>query len=37
MGYESANTKINERIQEISERLLKKQSTEREKNEIFRI
>ncbi len=34
MGYESTNTKINERIQEISENLLKKISTEKEKNEL---
>ena len=37
MEYELANTKINERIQEISERLLKKQSTEREKNELAQL
>jgi RNA polymerase sigma-70 factor (ECF subfamily) len=37
MGYESTNTKINERIQEISERLLKKQSTERETNELAQL
>jgi RNA polymerase sigma-70 factor (ECF subfamily) len=34
MGYESTNTKINERIQEISENLLKKKSTEKERNEL---
>jgi RNA polymerase sigma-70 factor (ECF subfamily) len=34
MGYESANTKINERIQEISEKLLRNENTEREKNEL---
>ena len=34
MGYESTNTKINERIQEISERLLRKNDTERDKNEL---
>ena len=37
MGYESTNTKINERIQEISEKLLKKQNTDREKNELARL
>jgi RNA polymerase sigma-70 factor (ECF subfamily) len=37
MGYESTNTKINERIQEISERLLKKQSTDRETNELAQL
>ncbi|CAB4173719.1 RpoE DNA-directed RNA polymerase specialized sigma subunit, sigma24 homolog [uncultured Caudovirales phage] len=34
MGYESTNTKINERIQEISEKLLKKLCTEHERNEL---
>lgn len=34
MGYESTNIKINERIQEISERLLRKESTARETNEL---
>jgi RNA polymerase sigma factor (sigma-70 family) len=34
MGYESTNIKINERIQEISERLLRKESTTRETNEL---
>jgi RNA polymerase sigma-70 factor (ECF subfamily) len=34
MGYESANTQINERIQEISEKLLKKKCTETERNEL---
>ena len=37
MGYESTNTKINDRIQEISERLLKKQSTDRETNELAQL
>lgn len=37
MGYELNNTKINERIQEISEKLLKKQNTDREKNELARL
>jgi RNA polymerase sigma factor (sigma-70 family) len=34
MGYESTNNKINERIQEISESLLRNENTEREKNEL---
>lgn len=34
MGYELNNNKINERIQEISEKLLKKQNTEKERNEL---
>jgi RNA polymerase sigma factor (sigma-70 family) len=34
MGYESTNIKINERIQEISEKLLKKLCTETERNEL---
>jgi RNA polymerase sigma factor (sigma-70 family) len=34
MGYESVNIKINERIQEISERLLRNESTTRETNEL---
>jgi RNA polymerase sigma factor (sigma-70 family) len=34
MSYESTNAKINERIQEISERILRKESTERETNEL---
>jgi RNA polymerase sigma factor (sigma-70 family) len=34
MGYESTNTKINERIQEISEKLLRKKCTETERNEL---
>jgi RNA polymerase sigma-70 factor (ECF subfamily) len=34
MSYESTNTKINERIQEISEKLLKKQCSELERNEL---
>lgn len=34
MSYESTNAKINERIQEISEKLLNKESTERETNEL---
>lgn len=34
MGYESINIKINERIQEISERLLRNESTTRETNEL---
>lgn len=34
MGYEITNTKINERIQEISEKILNKTNTEREKNEL---
>jgi len=37
MGYELNNTRINERIQEISEKLLKKQNTDREKNELARL
>lgn len=34
MGYESNNNKINERIQEISEKLLKNENTEKERNEL---
>lgn len=34
MSYESTNAKINERIQEISEKLLRKESTDRETNEL---
>ncbi len=34
MGYESTNAKINERIQEISEKFLKKENTDRERNEL---
>ena len=34
MGYESTNTKINERIQEISEKLLNKKCKESERNEL---
>jgi RNA polymerase sigma factor (sigma-70 family) len=34
MSYESTNARINERIQEISERILRKESTERETNEL---
>ena len=37
MGYESTNAKINERIQEISEKLLDHQNTEREKNELAQL
>jgi RNA polymerase sigma factor (sigma-70 family) len=37
MGYESTNIKINERIQEISERLIKGENTEREKNELAQL
>lgn len=34
MVYESANLKINERIQEISEKIIKKEATIREQNEL---
>jgi RNA polymerase sigma factor (sigma-70 family) len=34
MSYESTNAKINERIQEISEKILRKESTARETNEL---
>ena len=34
MAYESANLKINERIQEISEKMIAKSATVREKNEL---
>jgi RNA polymerase sigma-70 factor (ECF subfamily) len=37
MSYESNNNKINERIQEISEKLLKKENTERERNELAQL
>jgi RNA polymerase sigma-70 factor (ECF subfamily) len=37
MGYESNNNKINERIQEISEKLLNKKNTEKERNELAQL